>query len=58
MDASAVSARLRELGRLSDLRTERRLDTKVDMRAAGLSRRLRTVAGLTALCLRLGRRGS
>ena len=56
MTASAVSARLRDVGRLSDLRADRRLDTKLDMRPASVSRRLRTVARLTSLCLRLGRR--
>jgi hypothetical protein len=55
MTPAAVSARLREVGRLSDLGAERRLETKVDMGAAAVTRRLRAVAGLTALCLRLGR---
>jgi hypothetical protein len=50
-----VAARLREVGRLSDLRADRRLDTKVDMRPEGVTRRLRTVGRLTALCARLGR---
>ncbi len=53
---AAVSARLREVGRRSDLRAERRLDTKIDMSPAAISRRLRTVGQLTSLCLRPGRR--
>lgn len=56
LPAVEVSARLREVGRLSDLRADRRLDTKLDMRPVAVSRRLRTVGRLTALCVRLGRR--
>ena len=55
-DPATVSARLREVGRLSDLRAERRLATKIDLRPEAVSRRLRTVGRLTDLCLRLGRR--
>lgn len=58
MAMSAVSARLRDVGRLSDLRVDRRLDTKVDMRSSSVTRRLRTVGSLTSLCLRLGRRSA
>jgi hypothetical protein len=54
MAPSAISARLRAVARLSDLRVERRLDTKIDMRPSSVSRRLRTVGALTSLCLRLG----
>lgn len=58
MSPAAVSARLRAVARLSDLRAERRLDTKLDMRPAAITRRLRTVGSLTALCLKLGRHRS
>jgi hypothetical protein len=53
----AVTARLREVGRLSDLRTENRLAAKVDMSPAALGRRLRVVAMLRRDCLRLVRIG-
>jgi len=51
MSPAAVSARLREVARLSDLRAERRLATKVDMRPEAVSARLRQVQQLRALCL-------
>jgi hypothetical protein len=53
MTPEAVSARLREVGRLTDLRASKRLETKIDMRPAAVSRRLRTVGLLTDLCRRL-----
>jgi len=56
MEPGAVSARLRALGRLSDLRADHRLATKLDMRPCSVTRRLRTLGRLTSLCLRLGRR--
>ena len=56
MEPAAVSARLQALGRLSDLRADQRLATKLDMRSCGVTRRLRRLGRLTSLCLRLGRR--
>jgi len=53
----AVTFRLREVGRLSDLRTENRLAAKVDMSPAAVSRRLRVVAMLRRACLKLMRIG-
>jgi hypothetical protein len=54
LDAAVVTARLRELSRLADLRVDRRLDVKVDLSPAAVSRRLRRQSALRALCLRLG----
>ena len=53
----AVTERLREVERLSDLRTENRLACKVDMSPAGVTRRLRTVSMLRDSCLELMRIG-
>lgn len=53
MSPEAVGARLREVGRLSDLRSERRLDTKVDMSPEAVSRRLEQIEQLRRLCLSL-----
>jgi hypothetical protein len=58
MTPAAVSARLREVGRLAELRADRRLETKIDMSPAAVSGRLRAVGRLAALCLRLGRRSA
>ncbi len=55
--AQAVTARLREMSRRSDLRTRQRLATKVDLSAAGVTRRLRRLSELRDCCLRLGRWG-
>lgn len=52
--AVEVTARLRELSRLADLRADRRLDAKVDLSPAAVTRRLRRQSALRALCLRLG----
>ena len=58
MSPKAVGDRLRELCRLSDLRTESRLATKVDMSSAAVSRRLRKVSELRRVCLDLQRLGA
>jgi hypothetical protein len=52
--AAEVTGRLRELSRLADLRADRRLDAKLDMSPAAVTRRLRRQSALRALCLRLG----
>lgn len=54
---AAVTARLREVGRLSDLSTGKRLANKVDMSPSALSRRLKTVSMLRRSCLKLVRIG-
>ena len=56
MSRAAVSARLREVARLSDLRVEHRLATKVDMSPHGVSKRLHTVEQALALCRKLAAR--
>jgi hypothetical protein len=58
MSAKSVSARIAEVGRLSNLDTAHRLESKIDMSPAGVSRRIRQVEMLRALCksLRAGRR--
>lgn len=53
MSPEAVTARLREVSRLADLRPENRLASKVDMSPEGVTRRLRQVSQLRRLCLRL-----
>lgn len=53
----AVTERLREVDRLSDLRTENRLACKVDMSPAAVTRRLATVSMLRDACLELVRFG-
>ncbi len=58
MHPEAVRARLREASRLADLRPERRLDAKLDMSPAGVSRRLEIAAELLALCRDLARAGA
>lgn len=57
MTAEAIAARVREVGRVTDLAPARRLDAKIDLSAAGIARRIRTVSELRDLCVRLGRRG-
>lgn len=54
---AAVTARLREVSRLSDLRTENRLAYKIDMSPPAVTRRLRTVSMLRRSCLTLVRIG-
>jgi hypothetical protein len=54
----AVVARLRTASRLAgSLRPERRLDTKIDLSAAGVARRLREASELLDLCRALARAG-
>lgn len=50
LSPAAVSARLREVSRLSELDPARRLDAKLDLSPAGISRRLRQVSELNATC--------
>ena len=60
MSPEAVTERLREMSRLSDLRTENRLATKVDMSPAAVARRLRRQSELRRACLtwmKLGKAG-
>jgi hypothetical protein len=54
---AAVTSRLREVDRLSDLRSDHRLAAKVDMSPAAVGRRLRVVAMLRRDCLKLVRIG-
>lgn len=55
MSTTAVSERLKTMSRMSDLRTDNRLDTKVDMSPQGITRRLRLQSRLRRLCLTLGK---
>src|SRR5690606_26197999 len=55
MSPAAISARLSAVGRLSDLRADRRLYYKLDLRPDTVSRRLRELGRLSDLCVRLGR---
>lgn len=57
MSAAAIAARVREVGRVSDLAPARRLDAKIGLSAAAIARRIRTVSELRELCVRLGRLG-
>lgn len=54
MSAEAISARLREVAAMADLRPERRLDAKIGYAPADISRRLREVEQLRRLCVKLG----
>ncbi len=59
LSAQAVEARLRQASRLAgSLRTERRLDAKLDMSSAGVAARLKTASDLLDLCRVLAREGS
>ena len=53
MDPGSVSKRLRQASELADLRTEHRLDAKLDMSPRGITRRLREVDQLRRACRRL-----
>lgn len=53
----AISRRLREVSRISDLRPDRRLDAKIDMSPEGVASRLREASDLYALCLELAEMG-
>lgn len=52
MSPREVGERLRRMSALSDLATHKRLETKVDMSAAAVSRRLRKQSMLRSACLR------
>ena len=52
MSPEAVTERLREVARRSDLRTENRLATKVDMSPEAVTRRLRLQSRLRDASLR------
>jgi hypothetical protein len=52
MSPAAVTERLREMSRLSDLRTAHRLAAKVDMSPAAVTRRLRRQSELRRTCLK------
>jgi hypothetical protein len=56
MSPHAVTQRLREASRQSDLTTTHRLRTKVDMSPDAVTRRLRTQSALRDACLAWGRR--
>lgn len=57
MSPEAVELRLREASRLAgDLRPENRLDAKIDLSEAGVSRRLREASDLLDLCRALSAR--
>ena len=51
MSPEAVTGRLQEISRLSDLRTSQRLVTKVDMSPEAVTRRLRRQSELRRTCL-------
>ena len=53
----AVGERLRRMSALSNLATNRRLDTKIDMSAAAVTRRLKAQSMLRRACLRFAARG-
>jgi len=55
LDPKAILERLERASELADLRSERRLDAKLDMSAAGIRRRLELVGELNELCAALGR---
>lgn len=54
----AISRRLREVSRLSDLRPERRLDSKIDLSPEGVASRLREASDLYTLSLQLAELGA
>jgi hypothetical protein len=58
MAPDAVTERRRAASRRSDLAAARRLATKVDMSAAGITRRLGVQSALREACLRWARRPS
>ncbi len=55
MDPQSVTARLRLASELAELRTEHRLDAKLDMSPTGITRRLREVERMRRVCQRLAR---
>jgi hypothetical protein len=57
MDPKAVLARLELASSLADLRPEHRLDAKLDMSSAAVTRRLQIASELSELCRVLGDAG-
>lgn len=58
-DRAEVEARLREASRLAgSLRPEHRLQTKLDLTAAGVRARLKEASDLLDVCRALGRAGA
>ncbi len=57
MEPARVTARLREQSASSDLRSDRRLATKVEMSAEAITRRLQRVSALRDACLRWAKIG-
>jgi hypothetical protein len=57
MEPAAVLARLELASSLADLRPEHRLDAKLDMSSAGVTRRLQIASELSELCRVLGEAG-
>lgn len=57
MEPEAILARLELVSRLADLRPEHRLDGKLDMSPAGVTRRLQIASELSELCMALGEVG-
>ena len=55
MSPAAIRARLEEASAQTDLATEKRLETKIDLSPQAISDRLRAVSELRDLCLHLGR---
>jgi hypothetical protein len=57
LSAAAIDARLRKASQLAgSLRPELRMENKLDMSAAGVATRLKTVSELLDLCRALGRK--
>ncbi len=54
MSPAAISQRLRQVARHSDLRSAHRLSAKSDMSPEAVTRRLRTVSKMRRICLALG----
>lgn len=57
MESAAILARLELASSLADLRPEHRLDAKLDMSPAGVTRRLQIASELSELCRVLGDAG-
>jgi hypothetical protein len=57
LDPEAILARLELASSLADLRPEHRLDAKLDMSPAGVTRRLQLASELSELCTALGEAG-
>ena len=55
MTPSSITARLKKVAELTDLRSELRLDQKLDLSPPAITRRLRQVAALQLACARLAR---